>query len=174
MKQKTKNHQHNPNETFGLIVNHCNEYYRDEQRMAKCLVSKGDGDQTGTNGSDTVNDLQNGGKVPKTCRLWDYFTGSKLEFQAGDPVTLPLGTVAPVRNAETIETENLFSPKWYGIDGNQNTNRGYPLAPAQDGTVTTSSFNEPGSAVVYQALETDLSQATAATIRDFKIALMSH
>ena len=54
---------------FRMVAMIYNEYYLDEQRMPKCLVSKGDNDQTGSNGSDTVNDLQNGGKVPKTCRL---------------------------------------------------------------------------------------------------------
>ena len=83
-----------------------NEYYRDEQRMAKCIVSKGDNDQTGTNGNDTVNDLQNGGKIPKVCRLWDYFTGSKLEYQAGEPIKLPLGTTAPVIGIGQMELKH--------------------------------------------------------------------
>ncbi len=71
---------------FRMLAMIYNEYYRDEQRMAKALVSK----------NNYINDLQNGGKVPKTCRLFDYFTGSKLELQAGDPIMIPVGETAPV------------------------------------------------------------------------------
>lgn len=94
---------------FRMLAMIYNEYYRDEQRMAKAIVSKGDADQTGSNGSDYINDLQNGGKVPKTCRLFDYFTGSKLEFQAGDPVLIPVGESAPVKgNGKAI---NIYTDK---------------------------------------------------------------
>lgn len=81
---------------FRMLAMIYNEYYRDEQRMAKALVSKTDADQTGSNGNNYYIDLQRGGKVPKTCRLFDYFTGTKLELQAGDPVMIPIGENAPV------------------------------------------------------------------------------
>lgn len=164
---------------FRMVAMIYNEYYRDEQRMAKALVSKGDNDQTGTNGDDYVNDLQNGGKVPKTCRLWDYFTGSKLEFQAGDPITLPLGTKAPVHsiNNDVPTTTNIGTMNGIKLrdcytkaiqEGNYGlaTAEGV-LAYDQGTTIASGARLEPSN------LWTDLTQATAATIRDFKIALMS-
>lgn len=160
---------------FRMLAMIYNEYYRDQQRMAKALVSKGDNDQQGTNGDNYVNDLQNGGKVPKTCRLYDYFTGSKLEFQAGDPVTLPLGTEAPVKIKATDGTSDLYlqgqkSEKITAIkQGTISSDLGKALIPysneLQEGEVLKYYAGLSGTA--------DLSNATTATIRDFKIALMS-
>lgn len=160
---------------FRMVALIYNEYYRDEQRMAKCLVSKGDNDQTGSNGSDTVNDLQNGGKVPKTCRLWDYFTGSKLEFQAGEPITLPLGISAPVygeggrtkfvavQGENTVETDLYISP----TNSNQVRATDNGLSPEISPGLALPPKGENSNVFA------DLSEATSATIRDLKIALMS-
>lgn len=105
---------------FRMLAMIYNEYYRDEQRMSKALVSKNDADQTGSNGNNYINDLQNGGKVPKTCRLFDYFTGSKLELQAGEPVMIPIGETAPViGNGNALGLTN-------GIKNNNGTQTFYP------------------------------------------------
>ena len=155
---------------FRMVALIYNEYYRDEQRMAKALVSKGDNDQTGTNGNDYVNDLQNGGKIPKTCRLWDYFTGTKLEFQAGEPIKIPLGTYAPVTNV-TGENSVSFSPKW--IDEQGNLIQGYQRLNTSGGQTNIGPADEGYGTAAYLKLGADLSNATASSFRDFKIALMS-
>ena len=158
---------------FRMVALIYNEYYRDEQRMAKALVSKGDTDQTGTNGSDYVNDLQNGGKVPKTCRLWDYFTGTKLEFQAGDPVVLPLGKTAPIisNSAFSLKTNDTNNPVFITNGATNVEPNGYSdinLYNAGTGTI------QAREQLVYNnGLSVDLSNATASSIRDFKIALMT-
>lgn len=158
--------------------------------MAKCLISKGDADQTGTNGNDYLNDLQNGGKVPKTCRLWDYFTGSKLEFQAGEPITIPLGTTAPVEvygnGALGIVTQNTTQHKVQHV-GNFATGQtlgigqtqwdslgevGSNMGSKETGTLSSIGIS-PDSDVSGITGRADLTKATQATIRDFKIALMS-
>lgn len=167
---------------FRMIAFIYNEYYRDEQRMAKALVSKGDTDQSGSNGNDYVNDLQNGGKVPKTCRLYDYFTGSQLEFQAGDPITIPIGTSAPV----------IGNGKTLGLtDG---TNNGGLITANYGGyqgvKVTGSDYNQDlGNATNENPLKTltrlglsqdveksgaiaDLTHAIGITVRDLKQVLM--
>ena len=151
-----------------------NEYYRDEQRMAKALVSKGDNDQTGTNGDDYVNDLQNGGKIPKTCRLWDYFTGTKLEFQAGEPVTLPLGKEARVITSSEEVTPTNISTRFRRTDGGT---FGTTYLGVDSSGVLYGNNDSPEGGAYYNLVPTnlvaDLTNATAATIRDFKIALMS-
>ena len=164
---------------FRMIAMIYNEYYRDEQRMAKALISKGDADQNGTNGNDYVNDLQNGGKVPKTCRLFDYFTGTKLEFQAGDPITIPIGTTAPVYG--TGEPFRLRTQQGQIMDVNlgNNTiaanNRGSVQVLNTSSTTTTAytplhipTKEEDAAAKQYA----DLTQVTGITTRDFKKLLM--
>ena len=158
---------------FRMVAMIYNEYYRDEQRMAKALVSKGDNDQNGTNGSDYVNDLQNGGKVPKTCRLWDYFTGTKLEF-ATDTVTLPLGTSSPVISTSTLKFENPLSGNLYSL-----ATRDASKAGGEE-YINAGLYSEKGNEAInanqplnyFSGLSVDLANATAATIRDFKIALI--
>lgn len=162
---------------FAMIYN---EYYRDEQRQAKALVSKGDTDQSGSNGSDIVNDLQNGGIVPKACRLYDYFTGSKLAFQAGDPITIPIGTSAPVVTSATEHvTGTVEKLKFVNTDGTT-------LSPGSTGTLlgvdnnrqltrmtSNSTYGVQSGKVVPSNLVTDLTQADGITVREFKKLLMS-
>ena len=161
---------------FRMVAMIYNEYYRDEQRMAKALVSKGDNDQTGTNGNDYINDLQNGGKVPKTCRLWDYFTGSKLEFQAGEPIILPLGKSAPVvTSPETNDTFSGYGLKWNLANGNELNNSTWYQMTYVNGNTWGNGTSPVGTGnnVVPGNLVADLSTAEGSTIRDFKIAVMS-
>ena len=157
---------------FRMVAMIYNEYYRDEQRMGKALVSKGDTDQQGTNGNDYVNDLQNGGKIPKTCRLWDYFTGTKLEFQAGDPISIPLGKEAPV-----IATGALYlkSPENEYTGVLNTTSEAMPHNVATVGYYSMGPNNtiRDNQLQYSEGLSVDLTNATAATIRDIKIALMS-
>lgn len=182
---------------FRMLAMIYNEYYRDEQRMAKALVSKGDADQTGSNGSNYINDLQNGGKVPKTCRLFDYFTGSKLELQAGDPVIIPVGESAPVvgndkaliltnvkvdKNGFNIVPEQvdltherLIAASKYGTDGIAR-----PINDLPGEMDLSSGIARPNAGLVLgvskrledSALKADLTQAKGISVRDFKKLLM--
>lgn len=167
---------------FRMLAMIYNEYYRDEQRMAKALVSKGDTDQQGTNGEDYVNDLQNGGKVPKTCRLFDYFTGSKLEFQAGDPVSIPMGTTAPIITGEM--NTNLKYPQKGLMIGNAVNGSKLQSGDKRALTTNTNGFvmNSTLDAQPIQTLDNtvvpvnlyaDLENAKGITIRDFKQLLMT-
>lgn len=165
-----------PFRMFAMIYN---EYYRDEQRMAKALVSKTDTNQTGTNGNDYVNDLQNGGKVPKACKLFDYFTGTKLEFQAGDPITIPIGTTAPVDAVATPHSVNTTPIKFVKNDGTAITQQA-PITTTSSGnmcagSLTSVNWNPTGSAsnIKISNLQADLSQAQGITIREFKELLMT-
>ena len=161
---------------FRMVAMIYGEYYRDEQRMNKPLISLGDNDQTGTNGDDYVNDLQNGGKVPKTCRLFDYFTGSKLNFQAGEPITIPIGTSAEVKgNGEPS----------FGLFGNNATEEKEIKSASANAGGSTSNRTVLG---LYNysdetngkfrwgqqtGLEADLTTAEGITVRDFKMLLMA-
>lgn len=173
-----------PFRMFALIYN---EYYRDEQRMAKALVSKGDADQTGSNGNDYVNDLQNGGKVPKACKLYDYFTGTKLEFQAGDPVMIPVGQSAPVNlYATPSDSASGYSDlylKSQATNGSTTAIKPFLYSPNDAGATPTRwliapyEHNEQDGAYAYRyqggiSATADLTQAEGISIRDFKRLLM--
>lgn len=157
---------------YRMVAMIYNEYYRDEQRQAKALISKGDADQNGTNGTDYVNDLQNGGRVPKTCRLFDYFTGTKLEFQAGDPVTIPVATKAPVKISQKEQSDIYFKGQTSGLTTavkvGQSAN--YFALSAYNNDMT------PNEVLAYKdglKGEVDLTKATGISIRDFKKLLMA-
>jgi len=168
-----------PFRIFALIVDN---YYRDEQREQHYLVSKGATDQTGTNGNSYYTDLQNGGKVPKACKLYDYFTGTKLEFQAGDPVKIPFATEAPV----------VGTGKVLGLEGDYamaaklgSTSNQVGIAAAFNGMNANADTSGTSATFLTQralgvstdaaksGLIADLSNANALDLRSFKIALMT-
>lgn len=166
---------------FAMIYN---EYYRDEQRQAPALISTGDSNQTGTNGNNTVNDLQNGGIVPKACRLYDYFTGTKLEFQAGAPTTIPIGTTAPVAGTGmglglTDGTNKSGLAMWTSSAVTALTERADAYGQQ---TGSTATYNPSWSDkkvvgvttdITKSGLYADLSNAQGITVREFKKVLMA-
>lgn len=157
-----------PFRIFALIVDN---YYRDEQREQHYLVSKGSTDQTGTNGNSYYTDLQNGGKVPKACKLYDYFTGTKLEFQAGDPVKIPFATEAPVIDAG--EGTGYSQLKLYNRStGNQMSDYGV-VSYGYDGLIKSSTSAGQQTTNMDLHLKADLTNANALDLRSFKIALMT-
>lgn len=164
-----------PFRIFTMIVEN---YYRDEQREQHYLISKGSTDQTGTNGNNYYNDLQNGGKVPKACKLYDYFTGTKLEFQAGDPVKIPFATEAPVYTTtnENIYNDNVSPMKLrVAANGDALPNGSYDIKyDAQNGTRAYTGTAGTNFYGVYPSnLQTDLTKAKSLDLRSFKIALMT-
>lgn len=170
---------------FRMVAMIYNEYYRDEQRMSKALVSKGDSNQTGSNGTDYVNDLQNGGIVPKTCRLYDYFTGSKLNFEAQPGgVVIPIGTSAPViGDGKTLglvhgTTEYGLT---FGTTGNTHTLVDVSSSGTQNSTSSSSFGSTPSNGdrlgvsadKTKSGLKADLTSADGITVREFKKLLMA-
>lgn len=163
-----------PFRIFALIVDN---YYRNEQREQHYLVSKNAINQTGTNGNSYYTDLQNGGKVPKACKLYDYFTGTKLEFQAGEPVKIPFATEAPVGTKSTTHAvlEKGVALNNYAESG---SNKPELLSLETDGKIKARwGFENTGAGVarpiIPNNLWADLTNANALDLRNFKIALMT-
>lgn len=77
----------------------CNEFFRDENLTDPLNIPIGDANQTGSNGSDYINDVANGGKPFKVAKYHDYFTSCLPSPQKGPAVSFPLlsGDRAPVR-----------------------------------------------------------------------------
>lgn len=87
-----------PFRAFSLIYN---EWFRDENLVEPCDVTKGDATTTGSNGTNPVIDVQKGGMPPKVARLADYFSTALPAPQKGPDVFIPMGTSAPVRTGAT-------------------------------------------------------------------------
>lgn len=157
----------------------CNEWYRDQNRQDLVDFTDDDANATGSNGSNYVTDIIGGGKCFKACKLHDYFTSSLLTPTGSERVTLPLGTSAPVygtdngflqfksgttfpigiQNSTYLDTSS--NTKFYNarIAGPENLNEfGEFLGLA------TKEMN------ITPSLYTDLSQATASTVNQLRLA----
>ena len=108
-----------------------------------------------------------GGPLPKVAKFKDYLTSALPEPQRGDPITIPLGTTAPVIG--TTVTSPYTGTVETGLVGKK-------LAVARygsNGEYTTIQQEDLGSNLLDKqkviGLATDLSQATAATINALRL-----
>ena len=140
-----------PFRAYGLIWN---EWYRDQDLQAKLNVSLESGNDTSTN---TL--LQN-------C-AWekDYFTSSRPWTQKGPEVTLPLGTVAPVRYDAINAAANTVDGKFAVGHTLSGGSAGFFQYGNTYGAVSGDLLSE-GSANLY----TDLTNATAASVNSLREA----
>lgn len=88
-----------PFRAYGKIWN---DWFRDQNTMYATHVYTDDTNRTGSNGDDYVTDAELGGKPLKAAKLHDYFTSTTPSAQKGQPVSIPLGTTAPVRTGNDL------------------------------------------------------------------------
>ncbi|WGL31232.1 major capsid protein [Dipodfec virus UOA04_Rod_815] len=91
-----------PFRAYALI---CNEWFRDENLTDPLNIPKGDANQVGSNGSDYISDVVNGGLPFVAAKSHDYFTSALPSPQKGPDVTLQLAqsTKLPVASfAESV------------------------------------------------------------------------
>lgn len=141
-----------PLRAFNLIYD---DWYRDEQRCDYLYYNDGDEETTADKYF-----------LPRRGKRFDYFTSSLLEPQLGEPVDIPLGTVAPVNTVSDTGAwlSNVRTGKPFGYM--QNSLTGNP--PTGWGT---SIVNGPGTGEnLFPILQADLSNATAATISSLRQA----
>lgn len=150
-----------PFRAYALIYN---EWFRSENLIEPCDINRGDSTTAGSNGTDSVTDVQKGGMPAKVGRLADYFSSALPSPQKGPDVYIPLGSTAPLK---LTSTQN---PPPGGTAGTKDINKEVGIWTAQDPSL----YNESnglwfGSDGAYK-LSADLSNAGAATINQLRQA----
>ncbi len=133
---------------YNLIYN---EWFRDENLQNSVVVDKGDG-------PDTVSNYT----ILRRGKRKDYFTAALPWTQKGNPVTLPLGTSAPIiSNNNTID---------FRTNTDTTNDRYLYLNSGVTGTVQYSGSSNGGSLRfgTSTGLYADLSAATSATINQLR------
>lgn len=170
-----------PFRAYALIYN---EWFRDENLQTPQSIPVGDDVTAGSNDSSGLFQAVRGGYPLKAGKFRDYFTSCLPSPQKGPDVLLPLGVQAPVYGGNT---SNLVSyndrPEW-SLDSNgkpsslmfrhANDNSsiiGDYAAKFHNASLTYSGSNSGDSVDIYPSnLWTDLTQATAATINQLRLA----
>lgn len=147
-----------------------NEWFRDQNLQNKLPVQKGDS-------GDVISDYV----LLKRAKKHDYFTSALPWPQKGDSIQLPLGAKAPVYGETLTTLSGIGQHAWQAVD---NANReAAPLNIDSVGSVTYLGTT-PKHSMALGAKEdysyenalrppyADLSEATAATINQFRQAIM--
>lgn len=114
-----------PFRAYALIAN---EFFRDQNLTDPLNIPLGDANQTGSNGSNYITDVVNGGKPFRVAKYHDYFTSCLPSPQKSlEPVSIALGTFPggtyPVRtSSETIN--DLTQPLQFSRIGGSTSSSG--------------------------------------------------
>ena len=169
-----------PFRAYALIMN---DWFRDENLSDPLNVPVNDVTQTGSNGDDYVTDVVLGGLPFRAAKYHDYFTSCLPSPQKGPDVLLPLGGDAPLKTLPSSEMTIPKQPVPGLVFGDQDSGQpvvelasmsmnfsSHPPTPGSSVTFGWTTPAQPGYGMVPLNLVADLSQATAATINQLRLA----
>lgn len=76
-----------------------NDWFRNENTNSIAHIYTDETTRTGNNGTNYITDIEMGGRPAKAAKFHDYFTSALPSPQKGDAVSIPLGTVAPIKGS---------------------------------------------------------------------------
>lgn len=151
-----------------------NDWWRDENVMNFTHITKDQTTLTGVNTGNYITDAEKGGACLPVCKMHDYFTSALPEPQKGPDVLLPLGQKTPVYSGTDIIPESNIITKApiKFLDENNNNAGGGIMYLQPEGHLAKSSATDtnPKTTIYPKNLWADLSQATAATINNLRMA----
>lgn len=158
-----------------------NDYYRDENINNFTHITKDSTNLVGSNGDNYVTDAELGGKLLKVCKKHDMFTSLVRAPQKGPDVLIPLGDTAPIVsdgkglslkglvngnlaiNTLAMHTDNANTPL--------KTINGDNLEIGQSSSWTNGYTNATAIGYGGSGLQADLTQATAASVNEWRMAV---
>lgn len=151
-----------------------NEWFRDQNLQDPTYIPFDDTTIAGSNGNTYQTDAVKGGFCLPVNKYHDYFTSALPEPQKGPDVLLPLGQSAKITQLDDPNVADMISPKWYDMaTGNRITQKYLVADNAKDTGTNAGGTINATEKVVGMALQADLSNATASTINQLRLAFQT-
>lgn len=128
-----------PFRAYALI---CNEFFRDQNLTDPLLIPLDDANQVGTNSSNYISDVANGGKPFRVAKYHDYFSSALPAPQKGAAVGIPIdvpvfaGGSFPVITTNNTTLPNSFYPVRYAYGPGSEISQSSPSLLGVDGQFT--------------------------------------
>lgn len=105
-----------PFRAYALI---CDQFFRDQNLTDPLNIPLGDATQQGTNGSNYISDVANGGKPFKVAKYHDYFTSCLPSPQKGQAPSVKIGSDFVGGDFPVFSSNQLISKdSFYNLTGN--------------------------------------------------------